>query len=134
MVALRAHTYSVNLLFLALCLPLPTRSGASDRTRTSSVESSSEGRVLAESNFLWDDEGWTLNGLDGLTHVSKMIKATDHGPQLWYFVAPEKFLGNKRQAVRLATKTVLLDPDFTDTLSGPTLLGSADGRITESIS
>jgi hypothetical protein len=87
------------VLFLALSLPLPTESEVSDNKGLDSRESNAEGRILAESSFLWEDEGWTLHGIQGLTHVSKMVKASDDGLQLWYFVAPERFLGNKRQAV-----------------------------------
>ena len=59
------------------------------------------GRVLAESDFLWDSDGWGVSdeAPDGITHVSKMVKAGDGGPELWHFVAPDKFLGNMRDAV-----------------------------------
>lgn len=56
-------------------------------------------RVLAESDFLWDVDGWTLHGNDaGLHHGSKMIKAADNDTSIWYYVAPAKFLGSKRAA------------------------------------
>ena len=55
--------------------------------------------VLAESDFLWDVDGWTLHGNDaGLHHGSKMIKAADNDTSIWYYVAPAKFLGSKRAA------------------------------------
>lgn len=63
-------------------------------------ESAGEGsRVLAESDFLWDVDGWTLHGNDaGLQHGSKMIKGADNDTSIWYFVAPSKFLGAQRAA------------------------------------
>lgn len=58
-------------------------------------------RLLAESDFLWDGDGWEVceGAPDRISHVSKMVKAGDGGPELWHFVAPDKFLGNMRDAV-----------------------------------
>lgn len=59
----------------------------------------SEATVLAESDFLWDVDGWTTRGpAENFQHGQKMIKASDKGPDVWHFVAPEKFLGAKRAA------------------------------------
>lgn len=58
-----------------------------------------EETVLAESDFLWDVDGWTIRGAaENFQHGQKMIKAADKGPDTWYFVAPGKFLGAKRAA------------------------------------
>ena len=55
--------------------------------------------VLAESDFLWDVDGWTTRGdAENFQHGQRMIKASDTGPAIWYFVAPSKFLGAKRAA------------------------------------
>jgi hypothetical protein len=55
--------------------------------------------TLAESDFLWDDDNWTVTGnASDFQHSNRMIKATDDGPDEWYFVAPGKFLGSKRAA------------------------------------
>jgi len=59
----------------------------------------SEETVLAESDFLWDVDGWTTRGsAENFQHGQKMIKASDSGPDTWFFVAPGKFLGAKRAA------------------------------------
>jgi len=59
----------------------------------------SEETVLAESDFLWDVDGWTTRGAaENFQHGQKMIKASDAGPVNWFFVAPGKFLGAKRAA------------------------------------
>mmetsp|Transcript_20486 Transcript_20486/g.48698 ORF Transcript_20486/g.48698 Transcript_20486/m.48698 type:complete len:253 (+) Transcript_20486:236-994(+) len=61
----------------------------------------SDPNVLAESDFLWDDDGWKLEGNpNGLLHGSKMIKAADDDASTWYFVAPSKFVGAKRAAYK----------------------------------
>ena len=58
-----------------------------------------EETVLAESDFLWDVDGWTTRGeAENFQHGQRMIKAADAGPAAWYFVAPSKFLGAKRAA------------------------------------
>ena len=58
-----------------------------------------EETVLAESDFLWDVDGWTTRGdAENFQHGQRMIKAADAGPAMWYFVAPSKFLGAKRAA------------------------------------
>jgi hypothetical protein len=58
-----------------------------------------EETILAESDFLWDVDGWTTRGAaENFQHGQKMIKAADTGPDMWYFVAPGKFLGAKRAA------------------------------------
>ncbi len=58
-----------------------------------------EETILAESDFLWDVDGWTTRGAaENFQHGQKMIKAADKGPDMWYFVAPGKFLGAKRAA------------------------------------
>ena len=55
--------------------------------------------VLAESDFLWDDDNWTVSGnASNFQHGTRMIKAADDGPDTWYFVAPGKFTGSKRAA------------------------------------
>jgi hypothetical protein len=55
--------------------------------------------ILAESDFMWDVDGWTTRGAaENFQHGQKMIKASDKGPDTWYFVAPSKFLGAKRAA------------------------------------
>ena len=55
--------------------------------------------ILAESDFMWDVDGWTTRGAaENFQHGQKMIKASDTGPATWYFVAPSKFLGAKRAA------------------------------------
>ncbi len=55
--------------------------------------------VLAESDFLWDDDNWTVSGnASNFQHGTRMIKAADDGPDTWYFVAPGKFTGAKRAA------------------------------------
>jgi hypothetical protein len=55
--------------------------------------------VLAESDFLWDDDNWTISGnASNFQHSTRMIKAADDGPDTWYFVAPGKFTGAKRAA------------------------------------
>jgi hypothetical protein len=59
------------------------------------------GRVLAESDFSFDMDGWEVDGDAGArdaAHMSKMIKAGDDGADEWYFVAPHKFTGSKREA------------------------------------
>ena len=58
------------------------------------------GRVLAESDFSWDMDGWEVHGEGARdeAHMSKMIKAGDNGSDEWYFVAPHKFTGSKREA------------------------------------
>ena len=61
---------------------------------------SAAARVLAESDFAWDMDGWSVEG-DGVrdvAHMSKMIKAGDNGADAWFFVAPHKFTGSKREA------------------------------------
>jgi hypothetical protein len=58
------------------------------------------GAILAESDFSWDLDGWGVEG-DGardLAHMTKLIKAGDSGAEMWYFVAPSKFVGAKRDA------------------------------------
>ena len=58
-----------------------------------------EETVLAESDFLWDVDGWTTRGAaENFQHGQRMIKAADAGPATWFFVAPSKFLGAKRAA------------------------------------
>ena len=58
-----------------------------------------EEHVLAESDFLWDVDGWTTSGAaEGFQHGQRMIKASDKGAETWHFVAPAKFLGAKRAA------------------------------------
>jgi hypothetical protein len=55
---------------------------------------------LAESDFSWDLDGWEVEGEGArdLAHMSKMITAGDDGASTWYFVAPHKFTGSKRDA------------------------------------
>ena len=59
-----------------------------------------DARVLAESDFAWDMDGWEVEGAGArdVAHMSKMVKAGDDGPDTWYFVAPLKFMGAKRDA------------------------------------
>ena len=67
---------------------------------SASLEGAAEAKILAESDFAWDMDGWTVEG-DGVrdaAHMSKMIKAGDNGADSWYFVAPHKFTGAKREA------------------------------------
>mmetsp|Transcript_33084 Transcript_33084/g.68284 ORF Transcript_33084/g.68284 Transcript_33084/m.68284 type:complete len:264 (+) Transcript_33084:191-982(+) len=65
------------------------------------AQAAAEPNLLAESDFLWDNDGWTVAGNpNGLLHGSKMIKAADSDASIWYFVAPSKFVGAKRAAYR----------------------------------
>jgi hypothetical protein len=56
--------------------------------------------LLAHSDFAWDTDGWETEGrgVRDFEYMSKMIKAGDNGADTWYFVAPNKFAGSKRDA------------------------------------
>jgi predicted cupin superfamily sugar epimerase len=48
---------------------------------------------------LWDSEGWALHGKDSRpVHATRMIRGSDNDSSIWYFSAPQKFLGDKRSA------------------------------------
>ena len=88
------------ILMLALTTLLVV-SKAQDVTDSPGKEKEAEPEllVLAESDFLWDDDNWTVRGnATDFQHSNRMVKAADDGPYEWYFVAPGKFLGAKRAA------------------------------------
>jgi hypothetical protein len=83
-------------LFLALSLVVID---AQQTVNPASAEDGVELMVLAESDFLWDDDKWTVSGnASKFQHGTRMIKAADDGPDTWYFVAPGKLTGAKRAA------------------------------------
>jgi len=64
------------------------------------------GHVAADivSEFVWDTDDWKLEGDNATTlaHSPKMIKASDSGDKTdstWFFVAPQKFLGDRKRAL-----------------------------------
>ncbi|KAJ1486561.1 hypothetical protein T484DRAFT_1789162 [Baffinella frigidus] len=56
--------------------------------------------VLAASDFVWDLDGWGVVGEEckPLSHGPKMARGGDLGNATWYFSAPAKFLGAKKEA------------------------------------
>ena len=85
----------MRLFMLALIFLLSNAQGPAKPSK----EGSPELMILAESDFLWDDDNWTVRGnASDFQHSNRMVKAADDGPDEWYFVAPGKFLGAKRAA------------------------------------
>ena len=92
----------VALLLVSLACAVVSES---DDAEIRGLETAVVPRILAESDFSWDTDGWLVEGGQGATqpprdfaHMGKMIKAGDSGEETWYFVAPQKFIGAKRDA------------------------------------
>lgn len=62
----------------------------------SAAEEEDDGKVVAESQFYFDMEGWSTKGkCEDLAHEAKMVRGSDKGKGMWFYAAPSKFLGNK---------------------------------------
>eukprot|EP00297_Palpitomonas_bilix_P015130 CAMPEP_0113881966 /NCGR_PEP_ID=MMETSP0780_2-20120614/8679_1 /TAXON_ID=652834 /ORGANISM="Palpitomonas bilix" /LENGTH=214 /DNA_ID=CAMNT_0000868901 /DNA_START=420 /DNA_END=1064 /DNA_ORIENTATION=+ /assembly_acc=CAM_ASM_000599 len=55
-------------------------------------------RILVQSDFTTDKEGWSSTGHGGIVQKTSMLFANDADCDIWYFVAPSKFLGDQSAA------------------------------------